>query len=375
MVMMKRIIPLFLFVLITASFLVSAGKAFAKDDAFYSGNDILFFDPDAKSCSSTAIATSGDNKGNAYNYFVSKGLNALQSAAIVGNFQQESGVEPKALNSIGAYGIAQWLSGRKANLMAKSFYTSGATDKSKELQVQLDFVWEELHGGESGALTKLTSSTSTDPKELAIIFGESYERYGSSEAGNRAQFAADIYNQYGSTVATGTNNCSNTGAGNFVYYSQNDPKWATHSYGAAGTIGPAGCGPTSMAMIVATLADKNVTPIDTADLGVANGSAFSGGTIHLPLIKAAAEKWGLNYTDIGGQSLDVAIETVKAGGLVYMGGQGPAPFTTEGHIIVMRGVTDDGKIIIGDPYRGGADVYDRSTVEAYRTSSFAITKK
>jgi len=374
---MKRIIALFLVTLTLVSFTVSAGRVFAVDKVFYSGNDILFYDPDSKTCSSTSVATSGDNIGNTYNFLVSKSLTAVQASAIVGNLRQESGVEPKALNkSSGAYGIAQWLGGRKNNLLAKAFYTSGATDKAKELQVQLDYLWEELEGSEKGSLAALKSSTSTDVKALAVVFGEKFERYGKNEEGKRAQYAEEVFKQYGSTTtSTGTGNCTNVGAGNFVFYSQKDAKWATHSYGAAGTIGPAGCGPTSMAMIVATLANKSVTPVETADLGVASGSAFEGGTIHLPLIKAASEKWGLNYSDISGQTLDVAIETVKAGGLVYIGGQGPAPFTAGGHIIVMRGVTDDGKIIIGDPYRNAADVYPRETVEAYRSSSFAITKK
>jgi len=374
---MKRIIALFLVTLTLVSFTVSAGKVFAVDKIFYSGNDILFYNPEDKTCSTTPISSSGDNSGNAYNYLVSKTLTAVQSAAIVGNLKQESGVDPKALNkSSKAYGIAQWLGGRKDKLLAKEFYQTGSPDNTKEFQVQLDYLWEELQGSEKGSLDALKASSSTDVKVLAVLFGEKFERYGKNEEGKRAQFAEDIFKQYGSTTTTtGTGDCSNVGAGNFVFYSQKDAKWASHSYGAAGTVGPAGCGPTSMAMIVATLANKSVTPVETADLGVASGAAFEGGTIHLPLIKAASDKWGLNYSDISGQTLDVAIETVKAGGLVYIGGQGPAPFTAGGHIIVMRGVTDDGKIIIGDPYRNAADVYPRETIEAYRSSSFAITKK
>ncbi|MDB5160606.1 MAG: murein hydrolase [Candidatus Saccharibacteria bacterium] len=372
--MKKRILSLFMVALAITSFGISAGRAFAVDQVFYSGNNILFYNPDDTSCSTTSVATTGDNIGNAYNFFVSKGLTALQASAIIGNLKQESGLNPKALNSIGAYGIAQWLGGRKANLLKDPYYTSGATDPSKELQVQLNFLWSELQGAEKGAYTALTSSTSTDAGALALVFGQTFERYGSGEAGSRAKYAADVYTQYGSTTSTGTGACTQAGAGGFVYYSQKDPKWGDHIYGDAGAIKYAGCGPTSLAMIVATLADKTVTPVQTADLGAANGSAFSGGTKHVPLLQAAATKWGITYTDISSQPFDVAIQAVKEGKLVYMGGQGAAPFTSGGHVVVMRGVTPDGQIIIADPYRNAADVYSPQTVEAGRGSTFIISK-
>lgn len=373
---MKRIISYLMLALMVITFGMPAAKVAALDEAFYSGNDILFYDPDAQACQTASVAATSDNAGSAYNFLISKGLDAQEAAAIVGNLQQESGVkiDPRALNPDGgAYGIAQWLGDRKDNLLAKEFYQSGAEDKSKELQVQLDFLWEELQGSKSDSLAALQDATTTDVGELAIIFGKSFEVY--DEEGKRAEYAENIYSQYGKTTATNASDCTSVGAGNFVFYEQDDPRWADHPYGAAGTIGPSGCGPTSMAMIVATLANKTVTPIDTATLGAANGSAYEGGTIHLPLISASAEKWGLKYRDISNESLDVAIQTIKDGGLVYMGGDGPAPFTAGGHVVVMRGVTSDGKIIIGDPYRNAADVYNRSIIEANRGSTFAITKE
>lgn len=170
-------------------------------------------------------------------------------------------------------------------------------------------------------------------------------------------------------------------AGNFVYYDQSDSKWATHAYGNW-TIGPSGCGPTSLAMIVATLVDPSVTPVEVADLGTKNNSIVDGvGTIHLRLLAPAASKWGFKYSDISGDSLDAAVAVTKAGGLVYLSGTGPAPFTGSGHIVVMRGETASGDIIIADPYgndpflkRGASDTYPRSVIEANRGSTFGVTK-
>lgn len=374
-VSVKRIIPIFLLVLAVTSFGLSAGKVLAFDEVFYSGNNILFYNPDSKSCSSTTVATTGDNVGNAYNFLVSKGLTGLQASAVVGNLQQESGVavSPKALNaSSKAYGIAQWLGGRKDNLLKNDFYVNGAKDDSKELQVQLDFLWSELQGSEKKSLDALKASTSTDPSVLAVTFGEAFERYGKSEEGKRGKYATNIYSQYGSTVSTGTGSCTNAGAGGFVYYSQKDPKWGNVSYGEAGIVQYSGCGPTSLAMIVATFADKNVTPKEMAELGVSSGASFSGGTKHLPLLQAASAKWGIKFTEAA--SLDSAIQAVKDGALVYMGGQGAAPFTTEGHIVVIRSITPDGQVVVADPYRNAADVYSPETIEAGRGSIFIITK-
>lgn len=373
--MKKKIIPIFLLVLAVTSFGLSASKVLAVDEVFYSGNNILFYNPDDKTCTTSSIASTGDNVSTTYNFLLTKKLTGLQAAAIIGNLQQESGMalNPKALNSSSqAYGIAQWLGSRKDKLVAKPFYTEGAKDASKELQVQLEYLWEELEGSENASLTKLTSSSSTDSAELAVIFGESFERYGEGEEGNRGKYAANIYSQYGSSTSTGTGSCTNAGAGDFVYYSQKDPQWAAVSYGDAGVVEFSGCGPTSLAMIVATFADKSVTPKEMAELGVSSGAAFSGGTKHKPILDAAVKKYGITYTETS--SIDSAIEAVKAGALVYIGGQGAAPFTAEGHIVVMRSITADGQIVIADPYRNAADVYSPETVEAGRGSMYIVNK-
>ena len=48
-----------------------------------------------------------------------------------------------------------------------------------------------------------------------------------------------------------------------VSYLQTDPKWGSLDYSAPGektTIAASGCGPTAMAMVLATWADMSVTP-------------------------------------------------------------------------------------------------------------------
>lgn len=174
------------------------------DEDFYSSNDILFYDPRATdtNCSanntdSTAVTVEMNAAiETSLKYFTGKGFSLMQAAAIAGNLQQESKFNPTATNKIGAYGIAQWLSGRKQNLQQKANYNT--------LDTQLEFIWEELNGGEKQSLASLLSYSGNSPKELAIVFGESYERYGSNEQGNRSSYAQSIYDRFKGTIADGS---------------------------------------------------------------------------------------------------------------------------------------------------------------------------
>jgi len=345
------------------------------DQQFYSSNNVLFFNPDEAACTTAGVgAQSGDATSTAFTFLKEKRLDDREVSAIIGNLRQESNLNPKALNeSSGAYGIAQWADGRKDQLLQNSFYSGDFVDDAKiELDIQLEFLWSELQGSEKASLDALQDATTTDVGELAVIFGEAFARYGEGEEGKRAQYAESILGQYAGAGGA-SNDCRAAGAGNFVYYSQKDPLWGSKPYGTIGTINDVGCGPTSVAMIVATFANKSVTPDVVAQLGAANGSAIQGvGTAHTPLLNAMRDTYGLEFSDLTGQPIEAAIEAVRRGSLVYMGGQGPAPFTGGGHIVVMRGITPDGQIVIGDPYRGASDVYSVETIKTYRGSTFEI---
>jgi hypothetical protein len=104
---------------------------------------------DSEACCVTGQATllaGNSNEEKIWNYLIQElGLNDIQAAGIMGNVEQESGFSPTALNpSSGAYGIAQWLGGRKTALI--SFAASKGKPKS-DLGVQLDFLKQELENG------------------------------------------------------------------------------------------------------------------------------------------------------------------------------------------------------------------------------------
>lgn len=146
-------------------------------------------------------------------------------------------------------------------------------------------------------------------------------------------------------------------ADKFVFYSQYDVKWSGNAYGSS-TIAKSGCGPSSVAMIVATLKDKNITPVETTAYGNTINAYIPGaGSSHQKMLVDTPAHYGLKSVPLG-RDLNKAIEILKAGGLVLASGTGANPFTTGGHIIVLRGVTPEGKLQVGDPAHPAANTTD-----------------
>jgi hypothetical protein len=131
-----------------------------------------------------------------FNYFRSQGLSAAQAAGIVGNLQQESGLDPSAP---GGY-LAQWLGARLTGL--ERFASSRRTPVTSP-QVQAEYIWQELNTTESPALAALRRTTT--PAAAAAAFSSLYERPGIPMLANRERYAQDAYNAYaGNSVNAST---------------------------------------------------------------------------------------------------------------------------------------------------------------------------
>jgi hypothetical protein len=191
-------------IILTLVVLMSPASAFAisTDDRKAVLYDTVFYDTKDYSGPTVGCAnvnlTGSDNMQKIFNYFVAKGLTPAQSAGIDGNFGAESGWNPTDTNSIGAYGIAQWLGGRKAGLQQ---FASQQGKPVSDLGLQLDYVWHELQGGESGALKALQqTSNATD---AALSWEKNYERSGGAILSLRVGYANKILALYGSGAAPG----------------------------------------------------------------------------------------------------------------------------------------------------------------------------
>lgn len=144
-----------------------------------------------------------------------------------------------------------------------------------------------------------------------------------------------------------------------VSYLQTDAKWAALDYSAPGektTIGASGCGPTAMAMVLATWADKSVTPKTECAWALAHGyKAPRQGTYYGYFVPAAA-RYGLkarqmSWTNIYGNSKsshhEEARKAVEAGHLV-IACMGKGLWTSSGHYVLVWKIQGNA-IYINDP--------------------------
>ena len=425
--MKKRIVHYIMTAIILCSFMAHNQTAFAVD-GFYSSNDILFYDPNASGCIVSGTGggknlVGNDNIEKALRYFVGKDLSLAQAAGIIGNMMVESpGVVAEKeqggklvdknyvpIPGVG-FGIVQWTSGGRQKGLV-DFAKSTGRDIT-DLSLQLDYVWKELNSGYKDALSSLKKID--NPVDAAISFEDKYEQSGDSDEkvrtvrGGNAQ---DIYDSFNKSVPDAstkdtkkakasdstkkdktetidttvkTINCTGNGEASafidgFAIYNQNDPQWNDKIYSGSTTIGEAGCGPSAMAMIITALTGSKVTPIDTAEYAAKNGIFVEGHGSSHAIASTLSDHWGLSATGI---KADVAAinEVLRSNGLILAVANGGAPYTTGGHFIVIRGVTEDGKWMVGDSNGAGggmensAQEWDSSSILVNGVDLWAITK-
>jgi hypothetical protein len=139
-----------------------------------------------------------------------------------------------------------------------------------------------------------------------------------------------------------------SGSTQVVYFNQLDSRWADILYGTSSTIGEAGCGPTALAIIVSTLTGTYHDPVEIAEWAVANGYRCEGNGSYHSIIPDGARAFGLKAE--GATSKDAAkIAEALADGKLVGAIMGKGHFTSSGHFIVLRGITETGKILVADP--------------------------
>ena len=152
-----------------------------------------------------------------------------------------------------------------------------------------------------------------------------------------------------------------------VYFNQTEEPWGSMPYGTS-TIGAAGCGPTSMSIVISTLTGKIVNPQTTCAFSMNNGEYVPGaGTAH-SFIGNAASNWGLTCERVGKDRMDYVVQSLKEGKMVVeiceaytITGSGI------GHFIVLTGVTRDGYITIADcaSRERSTKAYSVDTIKSY----------
>lgn len=133
-----------------------------------------------------------------------------------------------------------------------------------------------------------------------------------------------------------------------IYFNQADSRWKDKAYGKTGTIGGSGCGPTSLAMVVSTLTDKTINPVEMSRWSYRNGYYCEGVGSYHSLIPNGVKHFGLSVEGTGGSRKESIVQALEQGDLI-IAIMAKGHFTSSGHFIVLRGITEEGKILVADP--------------------------
>lgn len=204
---------------------VGVSTSYALNQVDYPSQNIQLFRKDDTLCQGSSSGSvnpvGNDTAEKIFNFLTStpirtnnnKPLNAVQASAFIGNFMKESTekLDPGITNSIGAYGLVQWLGGRKDALFALAAQQS---KQPSDLSVQLDFIKQEIEGGESAAVIDATFQAGTDIDAVTVVVRKKYERPGEQEADDptRIAYAKGIHAKYkDSAPSTGGSSSSTSG--------------------------------------------------------------------------------------------------------------------------------------------------------------------
>lgn len=216
-----------------------AGNVFTKFaskamQGMLTGNwDFDFSDTDASASSSGGTNTGAtmdtnvsgnDVKEQTWNWMTSHGWSKEATAAIMGNMEQESGVNPTAIQRNGkgpAAGIVQWENyntrqGRFANMEA---FAKSQGKEWTDLGSQLAFMTQEMHDTTNGYYPKLGGMSadelmqSTDINAAVMAFRRGFERCKDEHANDsrRLNAAQSYYNMYKNNTASNSGNVGTSG--------------------------------------------------------------------------------------------------------------------------------------------------------------------
>ena len=126
------------------------------------------------------------------------GYTRAQIAGVLGNFQLESGFNPRineggavgGPRGVGGYGLGQWTGDRQTALVN---FAKGRKADPGNTGIQADFLLHELGGPEKAAAASLRKAVS--PEEASRRFLTDFERAGVPKTNERMQAARALYDK------------------------------------------------------------------------------------------------------------------------------------------------------------------------------------
>jgi hypothetical protein len=142
-----------------------------------------------------------------------------------------------------------------------------------------------------------------------------------------------------------------------LYYKQSDPKWGNIPYTIDGdkkeTIGASGCGPTCAAMIIASVKDSKITPVEMCSLAIDLKDRTANDGTEWEFFGKVAARYNIPFKQSG--STKEAIEALEEGAYVICNMK-PGKFTKSGHYILAWDYSDN-NIIVHD---SASTAYERT---------------
>lgn len=132
------------------------------------------------------------------------------------------------------------------------------------------------------------------------------------------------------------------------YLSQLDKRWADKPYGDS-TVGKAGCAIASTCMVInGLLPEAQIYPDELAKWSYQNGHYVSNVGTAWSFFGAVAQKYNLNLKTLSRNNPQSILDELSRGNPIVVS-MSPGHFTRGGHMIVLRGIDKDGKILVSDP--------------------------
>ena len=195
------------------------------------------------------------NEKRIWDYLTGKGLSPAGAAGLMGNLYAESGLNPQNLQNTyekklgytvaaytaavdsgkyqnfihdsAGYGLAQWTYwSRKQNLLA---FARAAGKSIGDLDMQLDFLFEELSTGYKSVLSTLKTATAVRTASDSVLLNfERPANQGEAVKIKRAGYGQSYYDTY-AAPANGGNSMSNSSLVNYTKLSPNHSGKRTHA--------------------------------------------------------------------------------------------------------------------------------------------------
>lgn len=165
------------------------------------------------------------------------------------------------------------------------------------------------------------------------------------------------------------------GGPEIIWWSQN---WYPNEPNVNGTIKGSGCGPSSMAIVYSSLTGDVCNPPQMSKWAQTHGSCdanygylSSSGAAYPGLFTTGSTELGLrlDYVGTGSSALGNALPYLNDGDLIVclVGNGSKTPiYSGDGHFLVIRGYTSDGKLLLADPAKtaeGNTQTYNVSDME------------